>query len=383
MNTNRNFTEEKTDVHSSQVEKQCGKKKALQWELWQQCDNMCSFCCLGKGNRNTSKERKLQSLSNFKATLDNFDSETYDTVGLFGGEFFQGQIDDPEVNKAFFESIEKLKSLREEGKLKSIWIVATLTKQNLKDLWKTLIVLHVSELDSARIPFSEEGVWVCTSWDPQGRFHTKNSEHTWENNVKKIAQEFPWVSINTSVILTQKVCEMYLNGEFVPKDFMKKHHTSIALNQTRIFDYEIESNTDELCEFRETQNPEVIDAYLTNLKKATEADIGFRFYPERRTFRKFLLKFARDDTELYNSIFNVEREADVVFKNFNDSDGGVKWEADKDLAIQVCSSVGRINNPNCEREPHCNKHPIDFATCIDSNACMICDRDQIWRSVHG
>lgn len=382
MNSNLKKSEELADSDSPQAGKQGGKKKALQWELWQCCDNMCSFCYLGEGNKKTSKERQLLSLSNLNATLDNFDSETYDTVGLIGGEFFQGQIDDADVNKAFFEVVGKLKSLRDEGSLKSIWITATLTKENLDDFWKTLRTLHNQELDSSSAS-SDGGVWVCTSWDPRGRFHTKKLEQTWENNVNRIAEEFPWVNVNTSVILTQIVCEMYLNNEFVPKDFMKKHHVTLSFIQPRIYDYEIECNKEALNQFKETQSTETVEEYLTNLKKSIEERLGFRFYPDRRTFRKFLLKFVKNDADIWDAIFNVDREADEVYKNFSHTNESERWEADKKLAIEVCAAVGRLHNPNCEREPYDNKHPIDFATYCDSNACMICDRDQVWRSVNG
>ena len=34
----------------------------MQFELWQECNNKCSFCYLGKNVLNTPKERKLQAI---------------------------------------------------------------------------------------------------------------------------------------------------------------------------------------------------------------------------------------------------------------------------------------------------------------------------------
>ena len=74
--------------------------KSVQFELWHECNNLCKMCFLGIENRITPKETKIKSL---KDAIKNAKKFTGDVIAIIGGEFFQGQIEDPEVHDLFYE----------------------------------------------------------------------------------------------------------------------------------------------------------------------------------------------------------------------------------------------------------------------------------------
>ena len=149
----------------------CGKK-SFQWELWQECNTACAFCVLGCGYKKTSKERKLKSLIDLKDAIKGIDFDVYNNISLMGGEFFQGQLNDPEIKEKFLEIIRMCRDLYLDKKIGSIWITATLNLGDQSDLYEVLQVFE----DGGFRPnpnFVKCGLWICTSWDKEGRFRTK------------------------------------------------------------------------------------------------------------------------------------------------------------------------------------------------------------------
>lgn len=355
-------------------------RKSFQWELWQCCNNFCTFCVLGKSSKYTAKERQLKSLADLKHALKNLDFEKYNNVSLIGGEFFQGQLDDPKVHDSFFEIIEMLASLYKDKKIGAIWCTATLTIGDQADLYTMLDIFDNAGL-RPHPDYSSSGLWICTSWDKQGRFHTPENLENWQSHTAKIKKEYPWVKLNTSVILTQKICEMYLDGEFVPKEFMKEHKTDLVLSPPRIFDMENEGFESQSM-FKSMGETGQLDKHITKMKADLEKNLGFRFFPDRRTFRRFILKFSKQDADLYSSLFDVARTTDELYKNFNDNEGQELHERNEKSNIEACAIIDTTPNTNCSIEPFEAKHPFAYAGYIDSNDCMLCDRDQIWKGAH-
>ena len=365
-----------SEIYHSHNE-ECKQNRTFQWELWQQCNNNCSFCVLGAGKKQTSNERKLKSLSDFNETLDNLDFDFYKTISLIGGEFFQGQIDDKAVQEAYFRTIKKLCALYKSGIIDTVYISATLTLGDQEDLYKTLKLFDDAKPHSVDSnTFNPKGIWVCTSWDPQGRFHTEKQKQNWELHVSKIKKEFPQVKLNTTIILTQVFCEMYLQDSFSPHDFMQKYNTSLAFTQTRIFDTKLEGN-EQRKSIEHLEENQKIDEFLTNQKRTIEHEIGFRFFPDRKTFRKFLLKLAKHDKELFNSLFDLSREPYELHKNHNNADADEVQLVDDKTSLEACSVLDRCVNQNCLLQPDECKHPIAYATYSDCNECMICDKKQV------
>ena len=356
-------------------------RRSFQWELWQSCNNVCSFCYIGRDNRHTDKERQLESLRDLRKNLEVLDFDLYNNISLIGGEFFQGQMDDEEVNDAFFEIINIICDLYLEKKIGSIWIAATLTIGDQADLYKMLNVFDKKGV-RPNPSYESSGLWICTSWDAEGRFLTKKRQETWEFHMKNIHEKYPWVKKNTTIILMQKLCEMYLDGNFVPDDFMKEFSTEIFYKQPGLLTQQKAGiMVDGMPEIIAREKEGRIDDYLTKLKGEIEREFGFRFYPDRNTFRKFLIKYAKNDPSTFEKLFNIKFRADELHRNFNEH--GIKYDhcRDKHSNIENSASSEMVINPNCLIEPFEKKHVTGYATYSDCNKCMLCDRNQIWSGV--
>ena len=358
-------------------------RRSFQWELWQCCNNLCRFCYLGHENRHTDKERQLKSLNDLKENLDNLDFTVYNNVSLIGGEFFQGQLNDPDVNKSFFEMIETLCNLYVDKKIGSIWITATLTIGDQADLYKMLEMFNHAGVHP--LPeYGASGVWICTSWDPKGRFHTEKHLKNWEFHMKNIEVAYPGTKKNTTIILSQPLCEMYLEGKYVPHDFMREYGTLLFYKQPGFYQITLEEEgLGELGELLDCVKEDTLDDYLAKRKQLLEDDIGFRFYPDRKTFRKFLIKYAKDDPDTFERLFNIKFRADELHRNFNRRYDDDELIRDKNSNFESSGQSDSIINEHCKIEPHDKKHIINYSTYADCCECMLCDRNQIWESVHG
>jgi hypothetical protein len=355
-------------------------KKSFQWELWQCCNNICTFCYLGKNNRHNDKDRQIKSLRDLLAILDDLDFDTFNNVSLIGGEFFQGQLADPEVRDLFFQVIHKLASFYVDKKIGSIWIAATLTIGDQKDLYEMLDIFEDAGV-KPHPDYGASGVWICTSWDPEGRFHTKSSEENWEYHMRNMTKNYPNVKKNTTIILTQPLLEMYLNGEYVPNKFMDDFQTCLFYKQPNYFDTDY--NNGSLSTLIQGHKEGRLPEEMMLLKKRHNDRLGFEFYPRRATFRKFLLKYASQDRDTFNKICNINYRADELYRNYDCMADSEQCLRDKSSNFESNMFIDMIPNEECRISEDNMKHAIGYATYGDSNACIICDRDQIWKSLYG
>ena len=101
--------------------------KTQQFELWTQCNNNCSYCYLGKRRFAGTPEQKLRNMQfalDWMRDYSHYDE--YDNVSFIGGEFFQGQLDTPEVRAKWFEIMQQLQDLFENDLIRASWWSATL-----------------------------------------------------------------------------------------------------------------------------------------------------------------------------------------------------------------------------------------------------------------
>lgn len=114
-------------------------KKQLQFEIWEECNSKCKFCYLGKINLLTPNHVKLKSLQLILDKISDLSIyDEYDVISYLGGEFFQGQLNTPEIKELFFKLMEKTAWLLENKYIREVWIYATLTIGNQEDLYKSL-----------------------------------------------------------------------------------------------------------------------------------------------------------------------------------------------------------------------------------------------------
>lgn len=311
-----NITDENFLLYTNNV-----GRKSFQWELWECCDNLCDFCYIGKDNRHTDKERQLKSLRDLKQNLGKLDFNVFNNVSLIGGEFFQGKLEDGEVRNEFFEIIEMLADFYVQKKIGSVWLSATLTKD--EGGGASRLRKNAENFRECR-RHATSGIWRKRALDlhivdAQGRFHTQKSAENWARNMKHLSKMHPWVKKNTTIILMQKFCEMYVAGEFIPKKFMKEFDTALFYKSPGITQQSY-YGVDGLPNLLTCDRLGKVGEYLTAVKRQLNSQFGFQFFPDRKTFRKFLIKYAKEDPDTYERLFNVDFRADELNRNANEDE---------------------------------------------------------------
>jgi MoaA/NifB/PqqE/SkfB family radical SAM enzyme len=310
--------------------------KQLQFELWQECNSKCKFCYLGKDNNFTPDELKLSAMN--KALEKISDMSLYpefDTLAYLGGEFFQGQMKNTEVKAKFMELMEKTVYLLNNEYIKHVWIYATLTIGNQEDLYETLKLFegHKGEL------------WILTSYDTMGRFHTPKMEENWDYHMRHIHELYPDIKFNITTILSEDCIDKYLSGELSFKKMIEKYHTTFFFKQCG----------------------------ASNETKAAMNERLPHFFPPRSKFINFLKKFRMEESdEMWNKLFNIQYRADNLYRNFNDPSKQMT------LSIRHKNSINEVET-NCEFEMRTNTcgHLLSYAAYSDCDGCVVCDKEMI------
>ena len=318
--------------------------KSRQVELWTECNNLCSFCYLGQHNRHTPDNIKIKVLEEtLKLISDLTLYEKYDTLAFIGGEFFQGQLANTLVRAKFFELMSFVAHLMRTKVLKTFWLSATLTIGSQVDLYESLNLFNDIHFDVN----NSEGLWIITSFDTIGRFHTASQLENWKFHMKNIKRIYPNIKFNTCTILTGDIVNKFLNDSFNFSDFMKEYNTNFFFKQPA---------------------PGSLGDNLTPLeaKRFVQSKIP-DFFPTRSAFLKFLEKFARENFSLYDKLYNIKYRADDLYRNYNHAE----------LMIHNKRFKNSIKETDVEKEAtqlSCG-HLANYAAYIDSDKCMICDKN--------
>ena len=307
--------------------------KQLQFELWQECGNGCKFCYLQEENKFTPDKLKIMACNNaYNKISDLSNYPEYDTLAYLGGEFFQGQMKNPEVKQAFMRLMEKTKQLYLDGYVKHIWVYATMTIGDQKDLYDML------ELFGDLPEF-----WILTSYDTIGRFHTPKMEETWKYHMKNIRKLYPHIKLNITTILSEDCIQKYINNEISFTDMIKEYDCNFFFKQ---------------CGFG-------------GLTKERMNEILPGFFPRREIFLEFLKKFKQQETpDMWDRLFNIQYRADTLYRNYNDEKHQMelrqryknkRWETDEKVECGV-NKCG---------------HLMTYAAYIDNEECVLCDKEMI------
>ena len=325
--------------------------KSLQFEIWQECNSRCKYCYLGKDNRCTPKEVKLQSLKDiYEKICDNSIYEEYDNLSYIGGEFFQGQLSDPEVKELFMKIMSKTAELLRIGTIKSVWLCCTLTIGDQADLYEVLKLFEGITWEAN----SSDGLWLITSHDTIGRFHTEQMLDNWKYHMHHIHELYPHVKFNTTMILTNDLIKKFLNNEFSFTDYMNTYHSSLFFKQPAPGYFSVLANNDL------EKSKKMMQEYLPD------------FFPERSIFLKFLKKLYFTNPELFDKLFNIKYRADDLYRNFNDLDNHmVHNHRYKDSKMET--------NMICDMAVNKCGHLMQYAAYYDCDKCMICDRDDVYK----
>ena len=322
-------------------------KIQLQYELWRECNCKCTFCTLGDENLYTPEKLKLQSVETAINELQVIDTEKYDTVGFIGGEFFQGQLNTQRLKDKFFELFRLCNQLLNDNKIESVWINASLLIGNQKDLYDVLDLFD-----------KKEKVWVLTSYDVLGRFHSNKMKETWEFHMKKLHEEYPEVHLNTTMILTGSLIDMYLNDEINFEEFKEKYHTGLFL-----------------------KNPipphGFNDADGEPLSNEGVNKILGNFFPTRKKAIAFFMKYKMKESELdFKNLLNMDLRAQELRKNFNDrkhNHRNVVFIRKKDGKEEYTMNKSRRH---FGRKLQCG-HPEIYNSYCDCRECILCDKERM------
>lgn len=326
-------------------------KKQLQFELWDECNNKCSFCQLCDANLQTSDEDKLNAIEHAITKISDLELYSeYDTLGFIGGEFFQGQLKNISVKEKFIDLMKLTNWLLVNGYIKHIWINATLTIGEQRDLYDTLDIFK-ENIDK---------VWVLTSYDTMGRFHTKNMEETWSYHMKNLKRIYPEINLNITTILTGDCIEKYLGGEFSFKKIMEEYGNAFFIKV-----------------------PILQKSYFMTNKEMNDK-IG-NFFPKRKRFIEFLKVFKENESkELWDKLFNINYRADTLLSTFNHEDIEITrnkesyMEDIKDLTSgkDILKGTTREYNREMEHIMKCG-HLSSYNSYVDEDGCAMCDKQML------
>lgn len=304
-------------------------KKSIQFELWHECNNLCKMCFLGLENRVTPKETKIQSL---KDAIANAKSFTGEIIAIIGGEFFQGQIADPEVHELFYQFITLVIDKLNNKEIEIFWVTATLTDKTPADLIEFLTYIKNTWNGNGHL-------LVCTSYDTIGRFHVKQKELNWKENMQLITEIDPRIEKNTTMILTNDLIKHYLSNKINFLEFTTTYNTGLMIKHPNAGPYKT----------------------LPEMEAALPG-----FVPERKNTIRFFKKVKLKEPFIFNTcIFNVNLRADECIKRNND---GYSYSDKRDKISSNEYTLGYFETKTME----CG-HSELYRCYIDSDACMKCD----------
>lgn len=304
-------------------------KKQLQFELWEECNSNCKFCYLGANK----KIPDSQKITNLKKVIEKIsDLSLYSEVsciGLIGGEFFQGQLKSSEVYANFSVLIKKINSLLNSKLIDEFWLSASLLFEDQKDLFSVLEMFDSSNLNK---------IWILTSYDTVGRFHTEFQKNIWIDNIQKIRRFSPDIKINITTIVTGDFITKYLTNTVDLFKIANENACAVFLKPP--------------CLIQNFNTKAEVNRYIPN------------FFPKRSDMLKFLVLYRQNTSEIeYDKLFNINYRADRLI-TFGSRYAESERIKDK---YQEKFDLNEVDiNKNCG-------HSIQYSIYIDSDKCAICD----------
>ena len=136
-------------------------------------------------------------------------------------------------------------------------------------------------------------VCLATKLNPAGKLLNESEFFIWKSHMKTISTYYPNVHKVTSIEITQEFCTNYIQQKFDAEDFFGRYKTAI--------EYILPSKPDS--------------------------------FPTRRTFREFLLKYAKRNANTFDLIFEQERKIMHTHEQQEYSGKHYKYYSDSDECI--------------------------------------------------
>ena len=238
-------------------------RKFIQFELWQDCFQNCKFCYNYNTIHQYNNSKKLKNIEFVNNFLKDEGIKGYNTFGLIGGEFFGGEIDNPEIKDKFVNLIDNICSLKN---IEQILLTSNLMYQDNKFL-----------LDICNFVLSKnKKLLICTSYDTIYRFNETTLRY-WQDNMKILSKNN--IETHTQVILTQDFIKKVLSNKFLPIKFSQEYNTTIDYSRPN-------------CGWR-FKNKFEMDKLLPN------------FFLKRKDFINFLIKGNTEKFIDFDKFLNV------------------------------------------------------------------------------
>lgn len=306
---------------------------SMQIELWTECNNFCEFCYLGEANKFVSDEVKLHNIARAsKIITDYFNThdENIKAIGFLGGEFFQGQMKNPEVKKAFYNLCKQVFDLINANRVQDFWCYCTLTIGDQEDLYTLIELFNNTIIDKKNHHF-----WIQVSYDQKGRFTLPGKFENWNKHLLKL-QQYSFTRFNITSIMTEPFLQAVLNNELNLTEFQNKYKTTFFLKQA--------------------------NCITDTLKQETAQKLPW-FFPKRKTYLAFLQKLRLENPNLFDNLLNITLRSDYMYSQLDDADlseglnirNKETWEEYGSEVIQKCG------------------HSVNYQCYADSDACMLCD----------
>ena len=303
--------------------------RALQVELWENCDNNCPFCYLRKDRTLSTPQYQLRAIRNANDILDSLPPE-FDAFGLIGGEFFNGQLSDKTVKEEFIALVNRAAKLAEDDKIKQVWITASLTG-NLNELLECLQGIK-----------DRNKVFICTSYDTIGRFSNENVRSMWFSYVKQLKEM-------GFTMHTQAICTQAFVNEALNTDILRR------LSEFSMFDFKCPGPF--RADYLNSKHRDLL-WYRTLLNHSIPEFHPHFFIEDRSSFIRFLYKiYTQFGPEKLAAFCSNEVRSDTVHLLPINKVVDNRWESDSE-------------NAPCG-------HPWDSFCYINSDKCARCDAIRI------
>lgn len=314
-----------------------GEICTLQFELWQNCNNGCKFCYLNGSRVISSPEKQIKDIEKVRSIINSDKLKNYNSIGLIGGEFFQGQLDNPEVKKHWLLLMKDMANYLEKGILKECWITASLMSDDLSDLYESFDLFP-----------KDKKILISTSYDEKGRFKSEEQKQVWLNNIKLVHERYPQAMVHTQIIVTQSFLDRVLADDSIIKEIMKYSGVDFKLPGLMRKDY------DKLGQLNEKTYHDKL------LETKDQFPEGF-FIERRNDFLKFMKKmvelFGKDKINWFcrNEVRSKTLYLMAVDKIIED-----RWDLKNDDENAKCG------------------HVYDSYCYLDSDKCSRCDAMRLY-----
>ena len=309
--------------------------KFLQFYLWWDCNNECSFCFARYLKRNkTNSEQRVTYIQRALDILESKKDEQLDVIGLIGGELFEDQISDPVVNAKFMELINKCIDRLESNTLNMVYIMTHLIYQDTKYLDQVLDIFKKRNVLNK--------VMICTSFDPKGRFHTEERKTLWYSNIEKLLSQN--VIVHVEIVVSEYFLEALFNNEVDLHYFKDRGIILDFLNPQGLYES---------------------DGIIADNKELTMEHLTRKWLPTRESFIKFLFFLKKFNPIQLERLFSLEirsQELHIMSNNY----------------IRMRDTETYNENVGFDDLMDCG-HSSKFAFYSNSDKCMICDIENFKR----